>query len=220
MKKMFLMLICCFLILGFTVGCGNKTNNNVSENSKEVTYIDDDHWNIVDSVTPDDDGIIKSDNSRPFTLIVVDDEEIVDCVNLDKDYISTNNEYKYYKISLLEFYLNCESSINHKGKGNKYNIKLLISISDPIKFLEASNILKGDTTSNLFKGFTTKDLFENSLKNELESNLNGIIIEYLEKNKVEFSLSFELEEYISNYLDEIIRPTKGIKIEHINLNLK
>lgn len=219
MKKIILSVMCCLLVIGFTSGCSNNKNNESSKYMKPITYIEDNNWNIVDLTTPDENGIIKSIEGRPFYLIAVENNEIVDAVILDDDYKVENNNNKYYKISVLEFYMNCESSLNYNGKDSKYNIKLLMSVSDPVKFFETSNIISTDTSNNLFGGYTSKDLFNNSLKGELENNLNEIIIEYLEENNLDFSPSIDLGNYISNSLDELLRNSTGIKIVDVNLNL-
>lgn len=219
MKKLVLSLICGLLILNFTSGCSNKKNEETSKYAKSVTYIEDNNWNIVALTTPDENGIIKPNNNRPFYLIAVNNNEIVDAIILDSDYKATNNN-EYYKISMLEFYIHCESSLNYNGKDNKYDIELLMSISDPVKFFESSNIMSTDTSNNLFGGFTSKDLFNNSLKIELENNLNEIIVEYLEENNLDFNPSNDLANYIINSLNELLRPFKGIEIVNISLNLK
>lgn len=220
MKKIILGLICSILILGVATGCGNGEEGKTSKYMKPVTYVENNDFNIVGLTTPDENGIIKSIPNRPFYLIAVDNNEIVDAVLLDSDYKSQKNNQKYYKISMLEFYMNCDSSLNYNGKESQYNINLLMSVSDPVKFFESSNIMSTDTSNNLFNGFTVKDLFNNSLKKELENNLNEIIIEYLEENKLEFSPSLDLGNHITDSLDELIRPTKGIEIVDVNLNLK
>ncbi len=218
MKKILIGLMCSFLILGFTSGCDSKSNNT-SKGSNSITYIEDNSWNIV-SETTSDNGVIKASNSSPFVLIAVDNEEIVDYVNLEKDYTVTNSNYKFYKMSLSEFHVNVESSINYKNKDNNYEISLHLSIADPVKFFETANVLNTDTTNNLFGGFTAKDLFNNSLKDILEENLNDIIIEYLDTKNTEFMPNLELEDHISNSLDELIRSTKGIRVISVDLTSK
>lgn len=218
MKKIILGVMCCLLVLGFTSGCSNVENNEISKYMKPITYIEDNKWNIVGLTTPDENGIVNSIEGRTLYLIAVNGNEIVYAAKLDNDYKVENNDNKYYKIS-KEFHMNCESSLNYNGKNSKYNISLSMSVSDPVKFFESSNIMSTDTSDNLFGGFTSKDLFNNSLKEELENNLNEIIVEYLEKNNLDFSPSLDLENYISDSLDELIRNSKGIEIVDVNLNL-
>lgn len=220
MKKVILGLICGILILGVATGCGNKENNETSKYMKPISYIDDRNWNIVGTTTPNENGIIEAIDGRPFYLIGTKNDEIVEAVSLDNDYKIENKNNKYYKISMLEFYMNCDSSLSYNGKNSEYNINLLMSVADPVKFFESSNIASTDTSNNLFGGFTTKDLFNNSLKEKLENNLNEIIVDYLEENNLEFAPSLELGSHITDSLDELLRNSNGIEIVSANLNLK
>ncbi len=198
-------------ILFVVTGCGNKST---------VNFIKNDDWNLVNEVTPDENGVIQSYNQDGFGLIVVEDEEIKEYISLTSDYNTSNDDYKYYKISLYEFDLTCESSLSYKNNDYNYEIKILTSISEPITFFQSNNVIKTDTKDNIMKGFTKENLFANSLKDVLEQELNPLITKYLDENDMEFSSNEALANYVSYSLDEIVQNAIGLNIKSVEITIK